>query len=447
MGRVLVVLQNKMINVSLISNRAVNSAVSTSVQYVAARILRTPRVVRWAFLLFIFTIPFEDMDLGFMSGSLSPAKICGLVFVAAYVFYHNPFVSSARSVPRLPSPAWWFLGYLAVYGVNGLFIHNNYLGSFFTRFLTLAQLFVLLYITFHLLQEQEIAKKALQTFSFASVVLAIGTLFNLFGMPVTEVVQGRVTALDYNPGNLAALLALAAVILVGLSLNTHFKVLINKIVALVFTLPLLVVMANTGTRGAVVGFLAGCLVYLLTTRQPKRKLNALIVAVLGIGAMFWIVTTNRYFVERWERTYYEGHLSGREKITPTAIQMIMERPVVGWHPVEHWHELGARLGLAQRDAHNLVLHLLLEVGIVGVTPFLVGLGLCARSAWRARVGSLGSLPLAALVTVLVSNLSETGLARKPLWLVLAFVLAAEASSRAATQRSLANRIRLDTEMT
>ena len=53
-----------------------------------------------------------------------------------------------------------------------------------------------------------------------------------------------------------------------------------------------------------------------------------------------------------------------------------------------------------RDAHNLLLHLLLEGGIVGTLPFLVGLWLCGQSAWKARSKPLGLLPLALFCAML-----------------------------------------------
>jgi O-antigen ligase len=112
---------------------------------------------------------------------------------------------------------------------------------------------------------------------------------------------------------------------------------------------------------------------------------------------------------------------------PAALTMIAERPIVGWGPVEFQHELARRLGIrwGQKDAHNLYTHLLLEVGIVGAVPFLIGLFLCVRAAWQGRSGNLGLMPLACLMTILAANMFLTHLARKPLWLVLALALAAE----------------------
>ena len=93
------------------------------------------------------------------------------------------------------------------------------------------------------------------------------------------------------------------------------------------------------------------------------------------------------------------------------------------------YELGARegKGLKYRGAHNLVLDLLMEGGLLGAIPFLIGLGLCARAAWTARVCNLGLLPLVWLITMLVANLSGEWLVSKSMWLVLTLSLASGAS--------------------
>jgi O-antigen ligase len=107
--------------------------------------------------------------------------------------------------------------------------------------------------------------------------------------------------------------------------------------------------------------------------------------------------------------------------------MFLERPFLGWGYVELDTELGYRMGLIDRPkgTHNLVLHLLLEVGVVGAVPFFVGLFLCLRAAWSARRGPQGVLPLAILVTMLVGSLAGHLLARKEFWLILALAMGAE----------------------
>ncbi len=110
--------------------------------------------------------------------------------------------------------------------------------------------------------------------------------------------------------------------------------------------------------------------------------------------------------------------------------MISEKPLLGWRPVVLWYELGTRTRspFIVRDAHNLFLHLLLEVGLLGAMPFLIGLGLCVRAAWTARVRSLGLFPLVWLITMIAANMSDTMLSTKSLWLVLILSLALGAST-------------------
>src|SRR5262249_34337604 len=119
--------------------------------------------------------------------------------------------------------------------------------------------------------------------------------------------------------------------------------------------------------------------------------------------------------------------------------MILEKPLLGWS-VAGYYELGRREGgrffWTARSLHNNFLDLLVTVGIVGATPFIVGLWLCGLSAWRARLGNLALLPLALLVTIFVCGLVTTFVTYKTFWLILALTLgAAPTTSRELGKRS------------
>jgi O-antigen ligase len=358
-----------------------------------------------------------------MSGSLSIAKISGSFCFVIYFFYHNS-IFSKRSFPRLPKAMWWFLGYLTVYVVSGIFIPAELLPSFLTRLLTLVQLLVLFWIASDLLQDEKMAQKVLFVFSISSVILAVSSLLHLFGAQLTQFGEGRMTALEYNPGTLGVLMALSMITLLGLFLNTASKKsFIRNVLLLALSFPLLKVMLDTGSRGALATLIAGCLVFVLPSLNLKMRFVAIAIALAGIGATLYMAVHNPDYSERWQQTYYEGNLSGRDRIYSAAMEMAAERLIVGWQPVVNWYELGARLGEPLRDAHSLYLHLLLEVGLLGTVPFLIGLWLCTRSAWKARMGEFGPLPLALILAALTSNLTDTFIVRKPLWLILGLTLA------------------------
>jgi O-antigen ligase len=179
--------------------------------------------------------------------------------------------------------------------------------------------------------------------------------------------------------------------------------------------------------------LIGFLVYLVPYWRTKRKLGTLLLALLGIAAATYFVVNSSSAMQRWQETY-EGQFDGREKIMPATLEMFIERPLVGWQPVKFAYELGRRVSLTgseAKDAHNLFLHLLLEVGIVGTAPFLIGIWMCVQVAWQARTGSFGLLPMALLLTALAGTMTHTYLLQKWFWMALALVCAAP--SRAAGQ--------------
>jgi O-antigen ligase len=109
--------------------------------------------------------------------------------------------------------------------------------------------------------------------------------------------------------------------------------------------------------------------------------------------------------------------------------MIRERPVFGWGPIANQYEIAQRINFRKfpyRDAHNMVLELFTGTGLLGGIPFLIGLGLSVRGAWRARRGPLGVLPLAMLLAVLMGTVPGTWMAAKIVWLAMALGLAAGA---------------------
>ena len=76
---------------------------------------------------------------------------------------------------------------------------------------------------------------------------------------------------------------------------------------------------------------------------------------------------------------------------------------------------------------NILLDLLMEGGLLGAMPFLIGLGLCVRAAWTARVHNLGVLPLVWLTTMIIASMAGPWLGTKSMWLVLTLSLASGAS--------------------
>jgi O-antigen ligase len=358
-------------------------------------------------------------------------KLAGFILFLSYCFYYNPF-SRKRAFAHPPQAVWWFLAYVAIYAINGFFISEEFVSQFGTHLLTLVQLVLFLWIASDLLQEEKLANGILFSYSIASSFVAFIIILRLTdSSTASSGTDGRVTAMEQNTNYLAMLMAVAAATLTGLLMSMTVRHRMVKIFFIVLTMLLLSALVDTGSRGGMAAVVIGFLVYLLPYRQSKDSRYAksrtigVILAILCVIAVVYMVGNSPTSRLRWQKTYYEGDVSTRDQIAQAGIDMFIEQPLYGWQPFAFHHELGARVRAPSgvRDAHNLFLHLVLQVGMVGTIPFLVGLWLCGWAAWRARIGNFGLLPLALLLTILTVNTTGTYIAQKVMWLILALTLA------------------------
>jgi len=391
---------------------------------------RVPAVVRWSFIGFAGALPLEAVNLAIGSSTFSLARLSGLPFIAAYLFFYNP-LSGKRSFPPGSGPLSWFLVYLLVFAANGIFLDGFYFRQFASILLTLVQLLLVFWISSGLLRVETLARRALLAFAFGAVLCAVATLLGLpgFANVIESRVGERITAMDFNPNYLAYTMALAGVILIAAALELKDRSSRRWWLLIAPVLPLLALMVRTGSRTGLAAFAIGFGACVLPNRRSPRGSVIIFLLVFITAAITYLVAQHPTVLTRFEESY-SGNLAGRQNIIPAALDMIFQRPVFGWQPVAYWEELGRRVGhiWGAKDAHNLLIHLLLEVGVLGAVPFVIGLGLCIAGAWRARTGKFGNLPFALLAMSLSANLSHTYLARKPQWLIFAFAVAAASTA-------------------
>jgi O-antigen ligase len=395
------------------------STLPKKVIYILVRARTSPKIVRWAFLLFVLTIPFECINLEAIRGASSLSRIAGLLFFSTCLLY--PKVCFCH---RPPQALWWFAGYASVYGLSGLFIPEQFVGPFIVGLQTFIQLLVLCWAGSTLLQEEKFTRHTLLTLSSATLLSAIGMLLGLPGFSETWG-GGRLSTAGFNPNGLAIIMALGSQALIGFGIEQTRRNIWMRVTFMAMSLFPLTAMVYTGSRGGIVAFLIGVALYALPYRRSKRKMIAILGVTIAVVSIIYAVVNDEATLSRFERSYDTGDTAGRDQIFAASIEMIAEKPLLGWGPVVLWYELGTRTRspFIVRDAHNLFLHLLLEVGLLGAMPFFIGLGLCVRAAWTARVRSLGLLPLVWLITMIVASMSGTLLLAKSLWLVLALSLA------------------------
>ncbi len=378
------------------------------------------RLIHGALYLLVASIPFE------YPGRTIPLEVPTLT---AAIFLLATLAHPRHCYGRLPAATLSFLTYLLVFVVSLTLGSGDYLPDAIKLFFIYAQCVLVLWAAANVLRDQAVAKSAILTLVVACAVRA-ALPFVGFGKTTSAVWTGgeRVSALGQNANNAAMILAAGLVALVGLAygwqlLNRRIRLLAGGIGALIG-----LALLETGSRGGLASLVGAVLVFALAASSPRHRIRNSFLAVIAIGSLAAAAWNLPMMRNRLEESYRTGAMAGREQIYPALWAMFLEKPVLGWGPSTNEFELPLRMGdrsRPRRGAHNFILQLLSSTGLAGTIPFLLGMWFCARSAWRARAGPHGVLPLALLCAVLIANLSGDWSASKLLWLVLAYAIASD----------------------
>jgi O-antigen ligase len=156
-----------------------------------------------------------------------------------------------------------------------------------------------------------------------------------------------------------------------------------------------------------------------------RKTKLLLACgVAGVLVVAWGGAEFAGLAERLERTYYDMDTARRDQIWTAAVEVFLQRPLLGWGPAENLHQIGATSGILDvTSPHSIVLWVLTETGVVGAILYFLALGSAVRPAYRAAIRGISVGPLAFAVTLMVVTLGVDWQFRKTYWLGLGFCLA------------------------
>lgn len=375
-------------------------------------------LVRAALYLFVASIPFE------LPKSALPMEVptlTGLVLMLAVV------IDLRAAVSRIPLPFVLFVSHFLFSALVGTVV-TTHRDEMLKYLFTLFQVVGLFWVIANLLRDERTLRGVLWAFVLATFARALVQVTGLAATSRSVWTGGeRVTAFGQNANLSAIILAVGLACTVGLVMTQQ-----RRLPRLgLFAVPIAVVQAlaliQTGSRGGLLCTGLGLSVYLFSGHSLGARFRNGLLGVVALGGLIWGASHSAMMRNRMTQAASEHNLAGRERIYPAALDMIRERPLVGWGPLENQYEIAQRIGekvKPKRDAHNLMLESLTTTGIIGTVPFVIALFLCMRGAWVARHGPLGMLPLGMLLAVLGGTISGTWVASKILWLTLGVALAA-----------------------
>lgn len=380
--------------------------------------------IRACFLLFVFAIPFETIDVLGLVQVMTIAKFVG--YVLAVLACLQP-----RACLRTPPAAfWWFGAYLAIYFVRGLpYVEANELPLGVT---TVAQNLLLFYIASNVLRHRGMIRWTLATFVVAMALVAL--LANFGGAAMESPTSGRRTALGQDHNYLGFIYGMAVIAVLGLMAGRW-----RSWVWALSAVPLLALLGAqwvaTGSRGAMLATVVGVAALAVTGRGWTGKAKMLILAAFGVAALGWMVLRSEVAIERW-KAIGKGQTGLRVEITQECTDMVLRRPVFGWGANRHLEELASRFPdrFQVLDTHSDLFWALTATGLVGGVPFAIGLFLPLRSAFRNRATPLGPAVLALMVAMLVMGLTVNFHKRKAAWVIMAMACAVGATTAATGPR-------------
>lgn len=381
-------------------------------------------LVRWAFYLFVFSIPFE-MPQG-RTIPLEIPTITGALFLLATL------LDRRACYGRIPAPWLCFLGWLWVFALAALVNAREHAGLVLHYFLNMLQLLLVCWAGLNLMRYPGVLRAVLVTLVVACIVRAAMQFVGI-ALTARHVWTGgeRETVLGQNANLSALILASGLLATLGLRHAPGRGILRQPLVFWPVLLLLGAAVVHTGSRGGLLALTAGLLVSLFRGRTLWQRFRSALAVLFAMGFLVWASFNTQVMRNRFEEAAEKGRFAGRERIYPALLGMLVERPILGWGPIGNQFELARRIGEREkprRDAHNLLLELLTATGLVGFVPFAAGLALALRAAWRARRGPYGILPLALLATMALGTMSGTWIAAKIFWLTLACTLAAGSRS-------------------
>jgi hypothetical protein len=292
-----------------------------------------PWPVRWAFYLFIFSLPFEypDRTIPVETTTLTAALLIGTAMLWPTRCLRAPPLAVVVRGVRV-----CLLGRRRVGG--GYFATDAIRAT-----IILLQLVLVVTIIANIMQEQQLTDRALLIFATACVLLAAMTLLGIgtrAGVdPDTEMV--RMTVFGQNPNRAARILGGGVLVLVGLAYGRARALVRPPWLVWPFIAAIVLAVIHGGSRGGLLALGCGLMTYGVAGTTLKHKVRNAVVAVLVVGLVTAFAARSPLMQQRVALAS-EGNLAKREQIIPNALRMVLDRPLLGWG-AENEYELQRRM--------------------------------------------------------------------------------------------------------
>ena len=194
---------------------------------------------------------------------------------------------------------------------------------------------------------------------------------------------GRLSILGGGPNILGRFLGMLCLLMVAQSLSQrrwlHWRLVWRIVTAAVA----LILLLQTGSRGAFAGLVIGLLALLVIHRMSVKLMVSGAIVIFSFEFLFKLILNAdaiEYIDERWlVSTLEEGYLSARDVLLAEAYRLWLERPFFGGGLDSFEYYTGL-----DRYPHNLVMEIAQTGGIVGALLLVAWAFHLIRKSWYER---------------------------------------------------------------
>lgn len=369
---------------------------------------------RVGLVIFAALLPLENVIRLPVLGSLG--RISGIVLLALAL---PSFFVARRLNLRAPSPTLLLLGAFTTWATASL-LWSHDIDRTLVYASTVIQLFVLASIVWNLCRTDVERLMVFQAYVFGACGAIISALWNMVNGK--EAVFGRYSATGTDPNDFALMVVLA--VPMAWEIASRGK---SRIAALnFFYLPIAVVaVIISGSRGGAIALAVALLVAPLGFRRLTRTRRRTLYVIASVGTatvpFLWarlstFVSQNLDRLRNAASDAVSGSLNVRDVIWAIAADIFGDNPILGVGGGAFISALESESGMAEL-AHNTLLSVAVELGIVGLCLFSAAL--ISTVFPLVRSNSRNAFPSLLLVSILiVGSLALTWEIRKPTWIVL-----------------------------
>jgi O-antigen ligase len=320
-----------------------------------------------------------------------------------------------------------------------------------TSIFTFIQLFTMVWLLWEFAQTRREQLLLLRAYALGSIVSSVATLTGFFSASGPQ--SGHYSGLNFDPGDLAFILALAIPISLYLAIQERRKILVwvdGSAAVLAFCSIVL-----TASRGSLIACTPTLLIFPFLFPKLRWGRNLLILvflALAGIGSWLFMPESSWLRLSTIGSEITSGTLNERSMIWQVGWQVFGKAPLQGvgagaYAPtVENTRGLASDAGgtesagedVGRLVAHNTFFSILVEQGVIGFALFFALLLTLALSAWKlSRVDRVFWLWILLTWAIGASNLTWDQ--RKPTWVIFGLLIAVAATKLAPYKRSLRQR--------